>query len=398
MQINQLNPIQALKKAKYYLLKNYPFYYAMLMQTHIELDSSFQGIAGVLVKTKLHMKINPDKFFNLPLVEQVGILKHEYDHLLKGHIKAGLEEHPQSIAKKKNKQYIHDIVNIAMDAEINPNNKELVESEVIGPKSTGEMRIVHPEQFNCPSYENWSKYYKYLLDNEDKYFEKVSVPGGGIEPHQDHSYFEECKDYKDFHDHVIAKSIEKSKYYGNVHIPKDAQAFLDEYRKGKALPWTTILRKLLRNMVSIEQKGTWKKRSRRFGLKAPGIKKPPRMKLLIGLDASGSVGDDEYMLFFNEIDSIKKSGNIEVWIAEFDTQVSNYYEYKGTPKPRSVHGGTDFIPVHDKALENKFNTLIMFTDGYGPFADKAQVNYNSIWVMTSDVKSPYGLTININKS
>lgn len=397
-----MNNQAKLKEAKYFLLKNYPFYYGLLMQCHIELDKNFPSIAGVLVKTKMHMKINPDNFFKLPVQEQAGILVHEFQHLIRGHIKESIEKYPQSIAKSKNKEYSHQVVNIAMDAEINPGIKELSESEVLGPKSKGEMKIIHPSQFDCPVYETWSKYYKYLLDNEDQYIEKVKQPGqgdgeGDMSQHQDHDYFEESKDYEQFHDHVVAKSIERTKYYGNQHMPKEAQDFLDEYRRGNPLPWATILRKLLRNMVSIEQKSTWKKRSRRFGLKTPGSVKPPRMKLLVGLDASGSVQDDEYSIFFNEIDAISKAGNIEVWVAEFDTEVSNYYQYKGKPKPRSVYGGTDFIPVHKKTIDNNFQVLVMLTDGYGPFAEVNEVKYSSIWVMTSDVKAPYGKTINIKK-
>ena len=392
---------EKLREAKYFLLKNYPFYYGLYMQCKIELDENFPHIAGVLVKTRMHMKINPKEFFALPIKEQAGILVHEFQHVIKGHIKQSLDKYPQSIAKSHNKEYSHQVVNIAMDAEINPGIGELANSKVIGPESKGPMKIVHPSQFDCPTNEVWSKYYEYLLKNEDKYIQKIKAPGnadgeGDISQHQDHSYFEECEEYKDFHDHVVAKSIERTKIYGNRHIPKEAQDFLDEYLKGKPLPWATILRKLLRNMVSIEQKSTWKKRSRRFGYKTPGVVKPPRMKLLVGLDASGSVPDDEFAIFFNEIDAISKAGNIEVWVAEFDTEVSNYYKYTGTPKPRSAYGGTNFIPVHKKVIEKNFQTLVMLTDGYGPFADPSEVKYNSIWVMTSSEKAPYGMTINID--
>lgn len=97
-------------------------------------------------------------------------------------------------------------------------------------------------------------------------------------------------------------------------------------------------------------------------------------KLYIAIDSSGSISDDEYKDFLNEIYSIFKSVNVnycEVILFDYEIQKTtrlngNYNKVLSWLKERKGYGGTELYSVINY-LKNK-NTqnsiLIIFTDGY----------------------------------
>ena len=121
--------------------------------------------------------------------------------------------------------------------------------------------------------------------------------------------------------------------------------------------------------------------------------------VLVAVDTSGSISNDELVEFFSEIEHIYRSG-IRIEIVEFDTQIQNKFIYKGQKTDIKIvgRGGTDMSDVYNYYIANhNYSTLVVFTDGY------LDVNFpkhrNMIWVISSNgIKQSYpGLAIYIPK-
>lgn len=372
----------------FYLLKNNPFYFGMLQQSKIKLDNESKYLACVEIKHKIEITLNPVRLSALSIGEQAAIIIHEFQHIFSGHIRQALQKRPEAFSAEAGVQHNPILANIAMDCEINARNAELKNSPNLGIKSKSEMRGIFAEDFKLKDGDSWAYNFKKLLNESDP-----------KESSHDHDYFQGSDTNVEFSDHVVeiaakkAKESTKGMQAGN--IPKEVEEFLDDVEKSKSLPWNLLLRQFMQSLVSIKQTSSWKKRNRRFKGKLPGIKKDPKVKIMIGMDESGSVGNEEHAKFVNEIKAIHSTGIVEIWIAKFDTQIHEYYKYDGGDIGRCAEGGTDFIPVHEKCLEESFKGLIMLTDGQAWYPDAKEVTYKSLWVMSTDEKAPYGQTVHI---
>ena len=87
--------------------------------------------------------------------------------------------------------------------------------------------------------------------------------------------------------------------------------------------------------------------------------------MLLGIDTSGSVSNDEVKEFMNEIHHIYKCG-VDITIVQCDTQIKSIEPYKGKNDLEIVgRGGTYFDPVLEyfNANLSKYTSLVYFTDG-----------------------------------
>lgn len=132
------------------------------------------------------------------------------------------------------------------------------------------------------------------------------------------------------------------------------------------LNWRRILRIFTASSSRTQLKNTIRKPSKRYGT-TPGIKIRCKQKLLLVLDTSGSVNEDELKEFFSEIYHIWKQG-AEVYILECDTIINKQYLYKGKV-PEMIHGrgGTCFDePIKFANEKYQPDATIYFTDGFAP--------------------------------
>jgi len=397
------------KEVHMYLLSNYPFYYGLLQQCRITFDSKTQYIAYVKVSTKMEMVINPKAFSNFSTAEQAGLIVHEMQHLFKDHIKQSNLKQVEALADKMGSEPNHMQANIAMDAEINPFISEIVNSNILGPNApvSSKFKGVNPSDFNLDRGDSWFNYYIQLEDNKDvkqmKKNQKTiddalerAAPGPGG-PHQNHEYFKDSTKDGKLLDEIVANAAERAKALSSGHTPSEVEKFLIEHEMSKELPWNIILKQFMQSLISVNTKNTWKKVNRRFRGKLPGAKRIPRLELLIGIDSSGSVSDDDLVKFYCEVDAINAVGNITIDVAVFDTVVHQREEYrKGFKASRICGGGTSFTGVHDIALEERYKGVIYLSDGYAEFPDKDEVNYKCLWVLNNNhVTPPYGQVVRI---
>lgn len=125
-----------------------------------------------------------------------------------------------------------------------------------------------------------------------------------------------------------------------------------------------------------------------------------RITGVVALDTSGSIGHEELKQFLSEVHAILESfGRVDLWAVSCDAAVHNpqalssrqdVYDY--TPKGG---GGTDFRPVFAWVQEHlpQADFVVYFTDGYGEFGDDP--GKPVLWVMTTDLRAPYGETVKL---
>ena len=127
--------------------------------------------------------------------------------------------------------------------------------------------------------------------------------------------------------------------------------------------WKNYLRRCTGISTKIFTKKIRRKENTKFP-DMPGMKVKMRQKLMLAIDTSGSVCDDEVREFMNEMHHIYKTG-VDITLVQCDTYIRDISEYKGTYDLK-LHGrgGTDFTPVIEYFNENtSYTSLVYFTDG-----------------------------------
>lgn len=175
----------------------------------------------------------------------------------------------------------------------------------------------------------------------------------------------------------------KDKRYGT--LPAGLQQYIDllvESLKPN-VNWRRVLRLFTASSSRTQLKNTIRKPSKRYGT-TPGIKIQRKQKLLVAIDTSGSVNDEELKEFFSELYHIWKQG-VEIFVVECDTAIHNKYFYRGKPPTVvSGRGGTDFnAPLAYANEEYNPDAIIYFTDGFAP---EPQVLSRKplLWMITSE--------------
>ena len=388
------------KQLLLYLLSNYPYYYALLQQCRVTFDEKMDGIAQVKVSTRMEIQINPERFKDYSIAEQAGLLIHELQHVYKDHIKQMQMKQVEAISDRLGIETNPIMANIAMDIEINPNISELVDSNKLGPKATvGQGRGVYPEDFKEQRGDSWFNYYARLKSKaKTKPNSGKGKSGEGQpSPHQDHEYFNQSTKDEKLFEEIAAQAAKRAKALAAGNTPHEIEKFLLDYEGNQQLPWYLVLRQFMQSLVDVKSKNTWKKVNRRFRGKLPGAKKLPKLDLLIGIDSSGSVSDEDLRKFYIEIDAIQATGMCTIDIAVFDTTIHQREEYhKGFEASRICSGGTSFVPVHELAIEERYRGVVYLTDGYAEFPNKDEVTYKCLWVINNNsVTPPYGNVIRI---
>ena len=103
--------------------------------------------------------------------------------------------------------------------------------------------------------------------------------------------------------------------------------------------------------------------------------------MLLGIDTSGSVSNDELKEFMNEIYHLHKAG-VDITIIQCDTKINSIEDYKGKFELKvSGRGGTSFDPVLEYYMQHKeYTSLIYFTDGECDTSLKP--NKDILWVLS----------------
>jgi predicted metal-dependent peptidase len=145
--------------------------------------------------------------------------------------------------------------------------------------------------------------------------------------------------------------------------------------------WKGFIRRFTGISTRVFTKKIRRKENRRFS-DNPGLKIKMRQHMLLAIDTSGSVSDDELKEFMNEIHHIYKTG-VDITIVQCDTEIRSIAPYKGKFELGILgRGGTYFDPVLKYFNENlkNFTSLVYFTDGEAHASIKPRGNV--LWVIS----------------
>jgi predicted metal-dependent peptidase len=346
------------------------FFTSLVKRVANDVDTLAVGYHNNLVT--LH--IGP-KFWNEHLVNtgfKLGGIKHEILHIVFKHI-------------FRYKGFSHKtLFNVAADLVVNQciDPEQLIEGCVMLEK--------FPE-LNLKPHEHTNYYYNALLelynkctspdcsegDKESESWKNLrSFLDENDQNQRRHALWKKIDDLtnaeKDILESAINQNLENSlqrtkhEHYGK--LPAGLKQYLEEFKVSQipVVNWRRMLRLFANSSSKTRIRNTLRRPSKRYGTN-PGIKVKKKQKLLVAIDTSGSISQDELREFFNEIYHIWKQGT-EVMVVECDTVIGSTYAYKGkTPQNATGGGGTDFeAPIIWANLTYRPDALVYFTDAYGP--------------------------------
>ena len=166
--------------------------------------------------------------------------------------------------------------------------------------------------------------------------------------------------------------------------------------------WRTILRDFMAARTPSDYR--WSPPNRRYvasGLYLPSVERAGLGTIVIGVDTSGSIGQEELEQFAGEISAICDEANSEaIHVVYCDAAVQSFQQF-GPSEPIALEpkggGGTDFRPVFEWVEENGIAPvcLIYLTDlcchSYPPIPE-----YPVLWVTDSRRTAPFGETVRIS--
>ena len=219
------------------------------------------------------------------------------------------------------------------------------------------------------------------------------------------------EELKKIRDEVKEAMMQSAQAAGAGNVPGEIQRMIKELTEPK-MNWREILRQQIQS--TIRNDFTFTRPNRKgwhTGAVLPGQNFDETIDLCVGLDVSGSIGDEQLRDFLSEIKGIMeeyKDYNIKIWC--FDTEVSGEDDFSGDDA-RDLNdyeitggGGTDFDANWRYMKENDITPkkFIMFTDGY-PWGSWGDDSYcDTIFVIHSNhdknLEAPFGITTHYDKA
>ena len=356
-----------------------PFYGLFLLGLSKVVDKSVDTACVRKRGINCELVINPDYWDSQDDTQQLNLLCHETLHIIFQHMFLW-----DSFPNK-------EVLGLATDCEVNSYLNNLDNSWVV------------PALWNLPVKQGTKFYYEEILKQAPPQQQQQSGEGdsgdsqgnndGMPQTKDDHSQwgkdFHECSDAEkqliqnQINNQIKTAAEQTIKMRGT--IPAELQEIVNELLKPKPriFDWKSYFKRMLGSIYDINIKKTRRKESVRFP-KSAGIKHKKKVSILVAVDTSGSVSNEELEDFFSEITYIYKAV-ARITILECDAKISANYEYTGKWNGK-VHGrgGTDFQPVIDYYRNNKkdYASLIYFTDGECSIPEN--VPMDTIWVITSE--------------
>lgn len=354
-------------------------------------DENFPTIGVYMDKfTSLHMKYNEEFFKELPWIQKIGVMKHEFYHIVLNHLCV-----PGEDGIRFSKDCDRKWMNVAMDLAINsmlkyeelpkialyPGKRFEVSPKEIEkinklPEHEREKALKNIEDlrefiFSMPVGECAEWYYNKIKFNKeigDILKEPQMSKVGFLDDHDD--FFDGLSDEHKEQIRQKIKSLVREACERNSwgSIPNEIREKLKKYYSS-IINWRSVLRSFVGMCRSAGHTHSIKKINKRFPYIHSGVKIKRQANIAIAVDESGSVSDEQLELFFAEL--VNLSMICDFTLIPFDTVVNEekMFKWKKNQKivPERVQcGGTDFsvptIWVNDR--RKQFDGLIILTDGY----------------------------------
>ena len=322
----------------------------------------------------MQLTINPEFYINLSNLHRIGLIKHELLHIAFGHL------------LMRDIYSNHKLFNIAADLEIN----QYID---INKLPEGGLLLSSFPELNLPSKAGTKVYYNLLEqaqeDGTSPSLDNLMDKMDG-ESEYCHGTWNEFDDLSEPDKKLMEKQVEHQlkqsaettiKKQGD--IPGEFKDIIERlfHIEPAKFDWKGYLKRFVGNSSVVYTKKLRRKYNKRYS-GSPGLKIKFKNHILVGVDTSGSVNNDELQEFFSELAHMSKTGH-KISVAQCDTRLRTVEEFN-PKKDWEIHGrgGTSFQPVIDHYNEKgSYTALIYLTDGEAYNPDNCP--NNTLWVLSS---------------
>lgn len=373
-------------------------FFTIQMKRGIKLDLP-TAVGNTASLTYFNIYFNPFIFLECSLEEMKALIKHEVYHIMYNHLKRARDiigkYSPTAISKAMDvsiNQYInnlppwsHKLQNVGLSYNINLKDDESMEwyakeiqkgidklnsdkgEKIIEDKVHGDSKLIKRKHDSVHAHDLW-------WNSEDDL------------------NLEQLKE--------ITKKAANNASKGK--IPSQFQQIINDLNKVSEISWKDYLRKIIGTLPSGHKKTiTRKDRRQPYRLELRGKLNDHIAQIIIAIDISGSIANEEIDQIMTEVFHIVKNYHSEITIIECDNEIRRVYKVRSKENVRKkldTKGGTLYSPVfeyvHNHRMRN--HLLIYFTDGVGEQELKyAPINYKTLWVLTGkgeklSLKNSYG--------
>lgn len=377
--------------------------FSMLNPTKGELAALFTKDVWMAATDGSNLILNPDEFFKRPLAQRVFVTAHEILHCILNHCSMGFTFRKSGKVKYADGtilDYNHQMMNMAMDYVIN----DILIVDKIG---TMPPEGLH-DTTKGDATMSFLDVYRKLYEEEQKGgkgkkpgekgdgpgqpggggngkpgqgFDTILDPGAGQGKDPGKAQGERSQAEWDT---AVAAAVASAKAQGK--LPLGLERLLHEVIE-PTVSWQDHIRAFLARKIG-NSAYDWNRPDKR--LIQRDIFHPRRSgggcgEIVVAVDTSGSIGDNELAHFMAELtgilEDVKPTVIHVLWVDSELHHVDELYE-GDDPRKLKPHGGggTSFIPPFEWIDENNLNpeALVYLTDGLGPFPAKAPA-YPVLW-------------------
>ena len=322
----------------------------------------------------MQLTINPEFYTNLNDLHRLGLIKHELLHIAFGHL------------LMRDLYSNHKLFNIAADLEIN----QYIDSSKL---PEGGLLLSSFPELNLPKKAGTKVYYNLLEQAQD---DGTSPSLDSLMNKMDgesqycHGTWDEFDELSEPDKKLLEKQVEHQlkdaaettvKRQGN--IPGEFKDIIERlfHVEPAKFDWKSYLKRFVGNSSVVYTKKLRRKYNKRYAAN-PGLKIKFKNHILVGVDTSGSVNNEELKEFFSELAHMSKTGH-KITVAQCDTSLRTVEEFN-PKKDWEIHGrgGTSFQPVIDHYNEKgSYTALIYLTDGEAYTPDNCPKN--TLWCLSS---------------
>jgi predicted metal-dependent peptidase len=258
------------------------------------------GTMGVaVVDARLIIEYNLDFVSSLTDPELRYVVTHEIYHVVLHHCTVRLPTNPKD----------RSLYNKAADLAINSLIPENPNRHMPKDKETGKHIGLLPKDYGFADKLSMEQYVLLLKEQQDKDGGDGKGDGNGKggegEGFDNHDGWSEAD--AEVVKQVIRNKIEeisrKEHVWGNV--PGDVQEII-KAAQVSTIRWWRYLRHFLGDLITTKVEPTFKKPNRRYGYPYCGTKRKHTDRKLVGIDTSGSIGEDDLSHFLAEINKLSE--------------------------------------------------------------------------------------------
>jgi len=224
-----------------------------------------------------------------------------------------------------------------------------------------DSKLIYPEQFNLPPHKDSEFYYNELLKevgglgNTDNNNQSMGQgddgsPCGTLDDHSEWSKISESSQLsKEIVKNAVRKAYNNSKKLKGT-LSGSLSDMIHELLAPPTLNWKQLLRQYIGASIKTGFKSSWKRPNRRFSLSEEFKGKTAKrtIRVLVGIDTSGSVSNTDFKDFMSELKGIMNVYKCSIDMVQCDTTIKKKETLRTYSKLNVKfigRGGTWFTPV-----------------------------------------------------